>query len=237
MVKSYIPPRVITVKTELLLLSLLWAVTLNGFATAVNARGPARVTLSYVFAIFCLSASVFHSIQFALAVEKENAAVIEAPAPIPEPAVTLPTEADTAGLHASKVAAALGASRNELTQIIDQSRRLATRLSAIDLGRVPDLSDAEYDALQGKSFGFRNEIGKLKERLTAFTPNIPEAHKPVYTHLQSAISNLGEAAQSYDRYFKAENYQEETVRKQTFQGSTREALSELKRAEAGLASP
>jgi plasmid maintenance system antidote protein VapI len=227
------------VKTELLLLILLWAVTLNGFSVAVNARGPVRVTLSYLFAIFCLCGAVFTTIQEVVSEKAAAASIIEAPA-IPEPPppeIVKPAEVDTVGLRASQLAAALGAARNEITQVIEQARRLGDRLAAVNLGRVPDLSDEEYDAMQNKAFGFRNEIGKVKDKVATVGANLPEPLKPVEAKLQEAVQALSQAVQAYDRFFKAENDEEESVRQQAFRRSTQEALSALKQAESGLSSP
>lgn len=237
-VKSYIPRRVITVKTEILLITLLWAVTFTGFSVAVNARGPARVTVSYILAILSLCGSVFHSIQYIVSVEVANAAIVEVPVvPEPEPEIIKPAEIDTVGLKASQLAAAMGVARKELTQVIEQSSRLADRLAAVNLNRVPDLSDEEYDAMQNKAFGFRNEIGKIKDKLTSVVPTVPAPYKPVVAKIQAAINELSQASQAYDRFFKAENDQEESQRQELFRRSTQDAVAALKQAESGLSSP
>jgi hypothetical protein len=48
-------------KTDLLLLTLLYAVAFTAFIGAINSRGPARVALSYFLAILTLCAAVFHT--------------------------------------------------------------------------------------------------------------------------------------------------------------------------------
>jgi plasmid maintenance system antidote protein VapI len=225
------------------MLTLLWAVTLTAFSTAVNARGPARITLSYFFAILCLCASIFHTIQGVLTEKAEESAVLEAPVTLAgpdqpvEPVTPMqPSAADTAGLAASQQAAAMGVTRNELRQIVEQGRRLAERLSAVDLSAIPDLSDTEYDAMQNKSFGYRSEVGKLKERLNTLGP-APEPLKAAQNRVQTAVTQLGQSAQAYDRFFKAENDDEESERMQTFQSLTRAALSALKQVENELSAP
>lgn len=232
------------VKSELLLLTLLWAVTLTALATAVNARGPARIAISYFLAILCLSAAVFHTIQGVVVAEAQEAAVIEAPVTLASPDQAVqpvtpmqPTLDDTLGLAASKQAAAVGAARVELQQVVEAGRRLAERLSAVDLSKVPDLSDTEYDAMQNKTFGYRSEVGKLRERLATSGPTTPEPMKATHGRLQSAIGQLSQSVQAYDRFFKAETDDEENERQQTFQRMTQTALAALKQAEAELSAP
>lgn len=228
-------------KIELLQISLLWAITLVGFSVAINARAPVRVTLSYFCAILCLCGSVFHTIQYGMQESAANASVIEAPATLPEPApmndVVIPAAVDTLGLAASKHAAALGEASNELKQTLELAKRLADRLAGVDLTRVSDLSDAEYDAMQNKAFGFRSDVGKVKERLAEASLKMPPELKTATTKIQNAVGELAQAVQAYDRFFKAENDQEEADKQQNFQRLTQSALSALKQAEIEIAAP
>ncbi len=170
-----------------------------------------------------------------------NASVIEAPATLPEPApmndVVIPAAVDTLGLAASKHAAALGEASNELKQTLELAKRLADRLAGVDLTRVSDLSDAEYDAMQNKAFGFRSDVGKVKERLAEASLKMPPELKTATTKIQNAVGELAQAVQAYDRFFKAENDQEEADKQQNFQRLTQSALSALKQAEIEIAAP
>lgn len=223
-------------KSELLLLTLLWALTLNGFAIAVNARGPVRVTLSFAFAILCLGASVFHTSQYIVQNISRQAAVLEAPVPEVAPVVAEP-EVDTAGLAASRQALALGRTRNQLKPYVETAKRLAERMAAVDLRRVADMTDAEYDGLQSKAFSFRSEVAKLKEKAIEQGPDFPPSLLMTLNRIQSAVDDLSLGVQAYDRFFKAENDDEEYAKLQSFQQSTRSALKSLNQAESELSTP
>jgi hypothetical protein len=227
------------VKSELLLLTLLWAITLTGFSAAVNARGPARISISYFIAILCLCGAVFHTSQYLAESNSTQAAVIDPTVPVVEnvPQVVLPSAEDTAGLAASKQALITAAARTEMKGALDLAKRLAERLIAVDLGRVSDLSDAEYDAMQNKSFSFKSDVGKVKERLSGLSVTLPGGLQEPAAKIQGAVGQLSQAVQDYDRFFKAENDDEEAKRKQAYQQLTQSALSALKQAEAELSTP
>jgi hypothetical protein len=72
-------------KNDLLLLTLLYAVACTAFIGAINARGPARVVLSYFLAILTLCAAVFHTSQLVAGGDLGKAEVVVAPPPTPEP--------------------------------------------------------------------------------------------------------------------------------------------------------
>jgi len=222
------------VKTETVMLTLMWAVTLNAFIGAINARGPARVTLSFLLAILCLCASVFHTSKHVVASRSLTSAIEVSATTTPPGEVLTPPSVDTAGLAGSQQAAAVGAARNEIRQLVETSRRLAERLSAVNLNDVSQLSDAEYDALQSKAFGFRTEAGRLRERLTSLLSTLPAPLKSTGETVNDAVSQLTVAVQNYERFFKAENDGEETQRQQAFQRMAGSALAALRQVQKNL---
>src|SRR5882757_2824611 len=119
-------------QTDLMLLTLLYAVAFTAFVGAINSRGPARVALSYFLAILTLCAAVFHTSQFMAGGElKGDDAVVVAPPPQPvkPPEPVAPPAPDTAALNASKNEAALAEGKNELKGVLEGARRTAKNMS------------------------------------------------------------------------------------------------------------
>jgi hypothetical protein len=219
-------------KTDLLLLTLLYAVACSAFIGAINARGPARVALSWFLAILTLCAAVFHTSQMVAGGEFGRDEVVVAPPPAPEPpkAPEPPPGPDTAALNASQREAALAEGRNELKGVLESARRAARNLSSLNLGGVADISDEEYEALQNRAVGYLAEARKLKDKLAAASAKVPPELKEQQESLAKGIDALVGAAYNAERFFKAENDNEEKQHAAAFRRGAQEANAAFKKA-------
>lgn len=226
-------------KTDLMLLTLLYAVAFTAFVGAINSRGPARVALSYFLAILTLCAAVFHTSQYlAGGGLSQDDAVVVAPPPVivAPPAPPEPPPPDTAALNASKNEAMVAEGKNELKGVLEVSRRVARNLSSLNLGAVADISDEEYESLQNRAVSYLSEARRAKERLTAAAPKVPPQLKEQQDMLAKGIESLIAAAYNAERFFKSENDTEEKQHAAAFRRGAQEANAAFKKVGALLGS-
>jgi hypothetical protein len=220
-------------KTDLMLLTLLYAVAFSAFVGAINSRGPARVALSYFLAILTLCAAVFHTSQFLAGggFSQTDDAVVVAPPPVPmvPPEPVAPPPPDTAALNASQNEAAIAEGKNELKGVLEAARGVARNLSGLSLGAVADISDEEYESLQNRAVGFLAAARRTKERLNAASAKVPPQLKDAQTLLAQGIESLVAAAYNAERFFKSENDTEEKKHAAAFRRGTQEANATFKK--------
>lgn len=226
---------------ELLLLTVLYAVSFAAFVGAINAHGPARVALSYFLAILCLCAAVFHTSQYLAlgpnAKLSPEPAVIAPPPPVPDQGVVLapPPQPDTQDLAASKNAVALAEAKSELKSVQESAERVLRSLSSLNLGTVADVSDEEYEALQNRAVGYLSEARKVKDKFTAVSTKAPPGLGETKETLSKAIESLIAAAYNAERFFKSENDTEEKERLTNYRRGSQAASAALNKAEGMLA--
>ncbi len=229
--------------TEILELTLLFAVTCTAFIGAINSRGQTRVVLSYFLAILTLCATVFQTSQYLVSrsgsVQPEQAVVVAPPPPPPPPppvSAPLVPKVDTAALSASKNQVALGESKTELKGILTVAQRISRNLSGLNLGVVADISDEEYEGLQNKTVGYLSEARQVKEKLAPLLAKSPEALKGTADYLSKGVESLVTAAYNAERFFKAENDTEEKSHLSAFRRGNQAALDFFKKCEMELGS-
>ncbi|MDQ3001173.1 MAG: hypothetical protein M3Y08_07925 [Fibrobacterota bacterium] len=212
-------------KTDLMLLTLLYAVAFAAFVGAINARGPARVALSYFLAILTLCAAVFHTTQFLAGggfTQMDDAVVVAPPVPLVPLEPVAPAPPDTA-LNASQNEAAIAEGKNELKGVLESARAVARNLSGLSLSAVADISDEEYESLQNRAVGFLAAARRTKDKLTAASAKVPPQLKDAQNQLAQGIESLVTAAYNAERFFKSENDTEEKKHASAFQRGTQEA--------------
>lgn len=225
-------------KNDLMLLTLLYAIACTAFIGAINARGPARVALSYFLAILTLCAAVFHTSQVLAGADllpgEEDGVVVAPPMPAaPEPVAPAP---DTAALNASRNEAAIAEGKNELRGVLDPARRVARGLSTLTLGAVADISDEEYEALQNRAVGYLAEARRAKDKLAAAEGKIPPQLKDTQGRLSNGLESLVASAYNAERFFKSENDAEEKQHVAAFRRGLQEANASFKKVGTDLGS-
>ena len=221
-------------KNDLMLLTLQYAVAFTAFIGAINARGPARTTLSYFLAILCLCGAVFHTSQYLAGADSDRSeeAVVVTPPPQPAAPPAAPAEPapapDTAALQAAQDEAAAAESRNELKGVLESARRVTRNLSSLNLQAVADISDEEYEALQNRAVGYLSEARRAKEKLAA--AKVPPQLKDAQDALAKGAESLVAAAYNAERFFKSENDAEEKQHAAAFRRGTQEAGAAFRKA-------
>ena len=215
-------------KTDLLLLTLLYVVAFAAFVGAVNARGPARVAISYFLAILCLCAAVFHTSQF-LAAPVPEPVVITPPKPEPEVIAPAPGP-DTAGLAASKREAAVGEAKAELKTVLESALRVQRNLASLKLGAAAEISDEEYESLQNRAISYLSEARRVKERMAALSEKLPPGLTEANEALTRGVESLVNTAVNAERFFKAENDSEEKERMAGFRRGSQATAASLRKA-------
>lgn len=228
---------------ELLLLTLLYVVAAAAFVGAINSHGPARVVLSYLLAILCLCAAVFHTSQY-LAVGPSGYSRLDSPPAFSEPSsvpadqgvvLAPPAMPDTQALADSRHAAALAEARNEMRQVQESAERILRNLGSLNLAGVADVSDEEYEALQNRAVGYLTEARRARERLQAVTAKAPPGLGETQETLVRGMENLVAAAYNAERFFKSENDTEEKERLANYRRGSQAASAALNKAEGMLA--
>lgn len=218
-------------KTDLLLLTLLYAVSCSAFIGAINSRGPARVALSYFFAILTLCAAVFHTSQLLAGGDllKADEVVIAPPEPIAPPVPLAPPAPDTAALNASKLEAAVSEGKNELRGVLESARRTHRSLASLNLGAVADISDEEYEGLQNRAVSYLSDARKTKEKLATAAAKLPVPLKEVQDLMAKGVESMVNAAYNAERFFKSENDTEEKQHAAAFRRGSQEASAAFKK--------
>jgi hypothetical protein len=218
---------------EPLLLTLLYALALVAVIGAINSRDTVRMVISSLLAMLCLAAAVYHTSRY-LTLQEAAAAAAEAPAPEPPPPP--PPGPDPAGLGASQQQAALAEARAKLRGVLEMAERLRQNLSGFDLTRVTEISDEEYQRMQGRAQALSAEARRLKERVDETTPQLPGGLEGAVEALNTAVEGLTTGSHNLERFFKSENDTEERERRGAFRQGVQNAEAALRKVESRLGS-
>ncbi len=228
-------------KTDLLLLTLLYAVACASFIGAINARGPARVALSYFLAILTLCAAVFHTSQLFTSASVpnhfEDAVVVTPPPPVPSPKPpepVTPPPPDSQAINSAKNQTAVAQAKIDMKGLLESARRVARNLAGLNLGSVKEISDEEYEAMQNKAVGYLAESRRCKEKIAAY--KTPDALHEAEDNLAKGVDALVTAAYNAERFFKSENDTEEKEHLAAFRRGSQAAGASFKKAGAQLGS-
>jgi len=229
---------------EPLLLTILFGIAATAAIGALNSRETVRLVLSSLLAIMTLGAAVYHTSRY-LALS-ETVVEIPPPAPLPPPPPPAPVpkappetvmvKPDTAGLGASHRDAAIAQAKGQLRVILAQVLRLQRSLSSFDLSRVADVSDEEYQSMQGRASGYASEGKRIKDKLSEVIMRLPPGMEETALSFDSAMDALIAAARNLERFFKSENDNEERDRKAAFSSGLQNASSALRKLEIRLGS-
>ncbi len=231
-------------KSDLLMLTLMYSVACAAFIGAINSRGPVRVAISYFLAILTLCAAVYHTSQalssISLSSQSEDAVVVlppppSEPSPAPTP-VAQPRPSDSTAITASKSDADLNQTKLELLGVLQTVQRISKNISSLNLGAVADISDEEYESLQNKTLNYLSESRKAKEKLLSFASTAHGPLKLAFDDLSGGVNDLVTAATNAERFFKSENDSEEKARLAAFRHGIQTANAQFKKAGSELGS-
>jgi hypothetical protein len=215
------------VHLESLLISLLFAVAAVAFIGVLNARGVWRTVVASLLALFCLGAAVFQFTR-GLALQQARA---EAPAPFltaAESQASAPeSEFDESGFGAD----------SELRSLLAAARALRDSLAVEDPTRARALSDSGYQAFETRTASYFAQARDLRERAARVTADPPPGMDEAVEYLNLSLQPLVAAARDLNRFFHAENKDEERRLFDGFRQNVQAADTPLRQAESRFGSP
>jgi hypothetical protein len=216
--------------TEIYLVILLFSLTLTAFISAINARGTAKIVLSYILASLVLLASVFSLLRFMsdkqLAVKEAEKLKYEEQLRFAEEDAKL-AEDQNASVDAEKKFKA------ELASVISKGSSIARAIAGIEV----DDEDSDYDRLMGRSSSLKRQAFELKKEFEEIEP--PEgisAFEDAKKEIEGAMRNLTVGANYFNLYFKAEDEDEEDERYDIYRANAAAARTKFSKASDKLSS-
>lgn len=209
---------------ESVLTSLLFAVAAVAFIGVLNARGVWRTVVASLLALFCLGAAVFQLTR-GLALEQARET---APAPL--------LSAEPAEPEGEFDAPGFG-SDSELRSLLAAARALRDSLAIEDPTRARALSDSGYQAFETRTASYFAQARDLRERAARVTADPPPGMDEAVEYLNLALQPLLTAARDLNRFFHAENRDEERRLFDSFRQNAQAADVPLRQAEARFGSP
>jgi hypothetical protein len=209
---------------DIMLLTLMCALTLIAYMIAMNAHGPVRLSLSYLLATILLAATVWVIVQHVnLGMDKEFK--------------TLQMEKTKAEQRALSQEEALKTNKErmafaaKLNTVITSGTALATSLINVDLqDRSSDLETLMGRAIENKKKveTFKQDFEKLTTADTFFT-------EPMNL-MKEGVELLVESTQYYNQYYYSEDSDQEALRERVLRQKARNAYEKFQKASVLIAS-
>ncbi|MBN2037922.1 MAG: hypothetical protein JW768_14365 [Chitinispirillaceae bacterium] len=209
---------------DIMLITLMCALTLVAYMIAINAHGPVRLSLSYLLATILLAATVWVIVQHVnLGMDKEFK--------------TLQMEKNKAEQRALSQEEALKTNKErmafaaKLNTVITTGTALATSLINVDLqDRSSDLETLMGWSSENKKKveTFKQDFEKLSTADTFFT-------EPMIL-IREGIELLVESAQYYRQYYYSEDSDQEALRERLLRQKARNAYEKFQKASVLIAS-
>lgn len=209
---------------EILLLTVMCALTLVSYMIAINAHGPVRLSISYLLATILLAATVWTIVQHVnLGMDKEFR--------------TLQMEKTRAEERALSQEEALKTNKERmsfaarLNTAITSGTALATSLINVDL---QDRS-ADLETLIGRAVEIKKKVETFKVDFEKLTSTDTFFGEPL-TLIKDGVALLAEAAQYYQQYYYSEDSDQEALRERILRQKARNAYEKFQKASVLIAS-
>jgi hypothetical protein len=225
---------------DLINLTILWALGLVAVTVALNAKGAARITISFFIAVIILGMGGFFT-TLKLTALKDDFAMqstppqkTEQPVAIPEAPQPDPESLAVAQLLAEKAQEeeAIAEYKKVMRPLLGQGKSLASAIYNFRMGDLRSLSDTEYESLQNKAMNLRTRSTSLSRRVK--NSQTPASMVPLQQSINSAAEKLRLAGYSLHRFFNAENTEEEASMRAQFRNQSQSALAGFNAAENSL---
>jgi hypothetical protein len=209
---------------EIYLVILMFSITLAAFISAINARGTAKIVLSYIFASLVLLASVYVLLKFMtdkeLAAKEAEKLKYEEQLRLAEEEARLANEQNASVEDEKKYKA-------KLMGIINSGSEIARAILSVN---VED-EDVDYDVLVGRSAALKGRAYGLKKDFEAIkAPEGVKGFDDARRDIEKAIKNLTVGGNYFNLYFKAEDEDEEDERYDIYRANANAARSNFSRA-------
>lgn len=214
--------------TDIMLLTLMCALTLIAYMIAVNAHGPLRLSVSYFLATILLAVTVWAIVQHVNigmdSMNMEKIKKLESEKKQVEDRVLSQEEALKANKERMNFAAKLNA-------VITGGTAFATSFSTVDL---QDKS-AELETLLGRATDVKKKIDELKQSFEKLSTTDNFFNEPL-TLIREAIQLLTEAAQYFQQYYYSEDSAQEALRERIMRQKASSANEKFQKASVLIAS-
>lgn len=213
---------------EPLLVTLLFAVAATAFIGALNARGVWRTVVVSILAMLCLGAAVFHLTRFLA----HRQSVVDAPVVIvtPPPESPSPEEGGFGG-------GSSGLSDGDLRDLLTLTRALRDSLATEEPLRARTLSDSAYQAFETRTESYLAQARHLRESAARIALDPPPGMDEAVEYLSLSLQPLMVSARDLNKFFHAENKDEERRLSESFRQNAQAADTPLRQAEARLGNP
>jgi hypothetical protein len=209
---------------EIYLVILMFSITLAALISAINARGTAKIVLSYIFASLVLLASVYVLLTFMtdkeLAAKEAEKLKYEEQLKLAEEEARLANEQNASVEGEKKYKA-------DLMSIVNSGSDIARAVLSVN---VED-EDVDFDVLVGRSASLKGQAYRLKKDFEdTKAPKDVKGFDDARRDIEKAIKNLTVAGNYFNLYFKAEDEEEEDERYDIYRANANAARSNFSRA-------
>jgi hypothetical protein len=213
-----------SMSAEIMLLTLMCALTLISYMIAINAHGPVRLSLSYFLATVLLATTVWAIVQHVnLGMDKEFK-TLQIEKTRAEERVLSQEEA----LKTNKERMSFAA---RLNTAITSGTALATSLINVDL---QDRS-AELEMLISRAADTKKKVETFKLDFEKLTTSDVFFNEPL-TLIKDGVQLLTESAQYYQQYYYSEDSDQEALRERILRQKARNAYEKFQKASVLIAS-
>jgi hypothetical protein len=214
--------------TDVMLLTLMCGITLLAYMIAINAHGPARLSVSYLLATIILAANVWAIVQHVNigidSMKTEELKRLEAEKRKVEERVLSQEEA----LKANKDRMAFAAKCNA---IITSGTAYATSITNADLQD----NNVELETLLARAGDMKKKAEDLTAEFEKLSTSDNFFTEPL-TLIKDGLQLLTEAAQYYQLYYHSDDSDQETLRERVMRQKARNANEKFQKAGVLIAS-
>ncbi len=204
--------------TELLLITLLYAVATLTWIGVLAVRGLWRTTVVSLLALLCFGAALYHTAQYRAHARAAAMAPVSVAAPAAAPQYIARELQEAGRLHAA----------------IQAARLLHGSLAAENPVAVRSLSDREHREFEDRAEELLRGARRLRAEAVTLRDGMSPGLQPAAGDVVVALQSLEAAARDLHRYVRARNRAEEQLLEEGFRRGLHGAVEALQRAEARL---
>ena len=221
--------------TDMLLLTILAALTLISYMIAINSHGAARMSLSYLLATILLAVTIFAVLQQVNSrVAKQQEKIYSQKVQAAEKSGAQNARLEVAKEQKSKevasqkeLSAQTDAEIKRITPYIVRAQRLAKQVKGTKLQGY----GKSYDQLTSKASSTLSSVNREKKKFKKLSiKNSSEAQRL----MNRGYDKLSNAARYYTLYYRADNTGQEVEREQVMRRNAAEAQTLFDQASATL---
>jgi len=216
-------------------LSVLWSVGILAIIVTVNAKGTARIIISWVLTLMIIALCTFaSSMKFNTFRQRFfDGDVAEAP-------VSAPLHPQTQQAPSSApIQAPSGNVEQQTKEYIDAAQRLigtalgcAGSITSFDIGTLTNIPDSQYEKEQSRALSLRNQSANISRQVKDLQP--PPNLVNLNSELDKAAESLRLAGWAVHSYFSAENETDEKNYHEQFLRYGRASMNDLKQIQQEL---